>query len=239
MKLFSFFTKLFFKQKNTLPNVTLPFQQEVTRQQKKFFIMFFIFLIFSSVYSYLYIQQKIQEKKLIPVFITTHDIKAPYKLTDADIKEVLYPGNLLPPIFPKNKNDLIGKTLMDSLIQNELILYHNFQRDTDASSIASSDFFKRYYAITAEASWFMSGFPEIKANDTISIMVINPNISIDSSKIVVSNVKVLNIKEGQITLNLPEDAIKQLLFTRSLNLPMQIIVHPNKEENKNSSANAQ
>ncbi|MCK5460692.1 hypothetical protein KAI58_01790 [Candidatus Gracilibacteria bacterium] len=231
-KLFEYFRKRS-KKKLPLPTITLPYNREIKKQQNKFLLSFVLFLILSGFYTYLYTQEKIRQNQLKTVLVFKENIEAPQIIKETNIKRIKMPQKHLPIGYFDSFEKIEGLTLIRDGVEKEILLSHNFQEETNPSSISAR--FSESFALTINEDWFESSFPQIHKNDRIDILVSNPKQSLSNTISIAQNLKVLDIqkeKNGQsfLVLNTSETEAQTILFSRGLHLPMQLLIRPAKKK---------
>lgn len=201
-----------------------------TPTQKKITALFAVLVVLVGFYSYLFARDNWAGAEETLVTVATQNLVAPKTLEEADLEEVVLPRRGVPEGAMK-KSDLVGTVLMDSVEKREMILRHNVQVNTDPSSVASADLFDRYFAVNIDINWLNSSLPDLKPGDRVSLMtsIQVPRKGMET-QVVASAVRVIRLNERGLTVNVTEEEVNQLLLTRSLNLPLQVVVHPNKVE---------
>ncbi|GEM_PF-3961230 len=206
-----------------------------TPTQRKITALFAVLVALVGLYSYMYAQVHWAGAEEVTVAVATENLVAPKTLSELDVENVVLPRRGVPE-GALAKADLIGKVLMDSVEKKEMILKHNVQIDTDPTSVASSDLFKRYFAVNIDINWLNSSLPDLRPGDTVSLLtsVQVPARRHSSARLetqmVASAARVIQVTDHSLTVNVTETEVNQLLVTRSLNLPLQVVVHPNKVE---------
>ena len=221
-----------FFQKNTLdplPKISTPYDTALKRQQKTWFISIVLGLLMVGFYSWFYVQHRVNSQDLVPVMVAINDLQAPALLVKDNFKEVMMPKALVPVRTFKETNmpDLVDQTIQQNLVAYQVLLPHHLQADLNPDSISAA--FDTDFVLSVGEDWFVSKFPNLKAQDRIDILVSNPRSNLDATTTLVRNLKVIEISKlsgkKHLTLNTTEEEARGLLFARSLKLPMQILVH--------------
>ncbi len=214
--------------KPKLPEISSPFNQEIKDQQKKFFLSFLIFLIISSIYSYFYVEHKMEAESLAEVYVAKKDFKFPHIIETGDFYLEKFQKQKLPQGFytPESKEKLIGQALIKNIFAQEIILPHHTQPDLNPESVSAK--FEGEFALSMDENWFEAKFPDIKPQDLIDILVSNPEENLDETITIASSMKVIEIQKEKskktLIINATEVESRAILFSRGLKLPMQIIV---------------
>lgn len=228
-----------FKPKNQelpLPLITLPYDKIIKKQQKKFLLTFLIFLAFSTFYTYFFIQEKIKNEQLITILAFSENLKFPKEIKKTDTKKIQIQQKNLPENIIKNFKEIEGKTLIQNVVKNEILLPHHFQKAINPDSISSK--FTESFAFSLEENWLESDLPQIYKNDRIDILVSNNKKGISETLSIVTNLEVIEVQKNNrgkqiLVINCTEKEAQSILFSRGLRLPMQVLIHsslPNKTE---------
>lgn len=212
----------------TVPSMTLPYNQVIKTQRRKYLLTFLLFFGFAVLYSYSLTQKKIQELKLVPAVVIQKNIIAPHQITASDITIRYFQQKNLPLGYWPKTEDLVGKFIIRDMTLNQILLPIDTTLQIDPSSISTQ--FTEHFAFSLDEDWLESRFPTIKKNDHIDILIAHPRNNLPSD-FIATRVKVLSIKTNQksgkkrLTLNVTPTEAQNLLEARAKRLTMQILVY--------------
>lgn len=218
-----------FKQRRLqkLPLVTTPYRAELERKQKQYFIGFVLLLIFLGWYSYRYIQHQALQIKPVKVVAAKTDLAAPHKLSFTDLKVIEMPQKWVPISTWQDPSALVGQTLRRRLEANEVIVVADVQKHLDPNSITAQ--FKENLAFALGEDWLSAKLPNLKKTDKIDVLAANPKAGLEGTTTVASSLTVVAVEKSggrkNLVLNVTPQQAQSLLFTRSLRLPMQVVIH--------------
>ena len=223
------------KKQNPLPHVSSPYNLMVKRTQQNFLFTFLLLLGFTSIYTYFYVEQKIEREQLVRVYAAKTEITPPKTLEKNDLVLLRISKKSLPTGYFEvaKENPVLGKTLVREVVKNEILLPHHLQIGIDPDSVSAQ--FEEFFAFTMDEDWFQAKLPNLKTNDLIDVVVSNPKQDLEASQIIVEAIKVIAIQtknnKRTVVVNVTTDEAKSILFVRGLRLPMQILVRSSWQEN--------
>ncbi|NCP66871.1 hypothetical protein GW756_01020 [bacterium] len=228
MKILPSFLKLKLSARKTpLPMVMTPYRAALEKTQKQYFVGLVLLLCALGYYSYFYIDSQANAQKLSPRLSAKTDLIYPHVLTSEDLIFTKIPNKWLPEGSFENAEFLVGKTLVRSIVKNEVLVAADIALQQDPNSITAQ--FKEDFAFTIGEDWLVSKLPGLSKGDLIDVLVTNPKLSNDSTITIASGLKVIKVDlangRKNLVLNVTTQQAQGLLFSRGLRLPMQILIH--------------
>ncbi len=217
------------KKNYPLPSLTQPYNQFLKQQNRRFFLSFLLLLSISLLYSYSSAKQKIADNELVNVWVAKETILPPTKIQEDHLREKYFSRKNLPVEFFRAEKNLVGKTLIGRVVENQILLPHDFAESVDENSISTK--FESLFALTMDESWFEAKLPELAKNDLIDVLITNPKRNIKETISIARNLQIIEIQtdpknnKKTLVVNTSEDAARAILFVRGARLPMHILVH--------------
>ena len=218
----------FFKSKS-LPTVTTPYRLALEQTQRRYAFLLVVTLIGLGYYTYVFTMHKTSRETLMPLVVAKEDLRAPAVLTLDNLARIEVPQKWLPAGASGDFETYIGKTLLRDLVAYEPVLPSAVSLNQDPNSITAA--FKKDFAFVIGEEWLVAQIPSLAEGDKIDVLAANPQVT-DSGVITVAQaVPVLRVgTEGGrrlLVLNTTPEQASNLLQSRGLRLPMQILVHNN------------
>ncbi len=212
-----------------VPKITLPYNQYVRKQRRRFFLSFVLLLCITSFYTIYSAKKRIANEELVHVWVANQDLQAPAKIERVHLKTNYFPRKNLPKSVFTDVDNVLGKVLIQNVVKNEILLSHHFTQGVDINSISTK--FQNLFALTMDENWFEAKFPILAPGDRIDVLTTNPKASFAQTIPIVENIPVIEIQYEEkndkktLVVNLTQDEARAVLFARGARLPMQLIVH--------------
>ena len=170
--------------------------------------------------------------------MANQDLTSPIEVELAHLKTNYFPQKNLPQSVFLNREDIVGKALIQDVVKNEILLPHHFTQEVDVNSISTK--FQKSFALTMDENWFEAKFPTLAPHDTVDILTTNPKAGFSQTILIVQNVPIIEVQfetKGEkktLVVNLSQDEARAILFARGARLPMHIIVHSSLSQDNES-----
>jgi hypothetical protein len=212
-----------------LPSRTQPYDQCLKKQNRRFLFSFLLLLGTSLFYSYYATQQKIIENELINIWVAKKSLTPPIKIEKKHLEAKYFPRKNLPLDFLEAEKNILGKTLIERVVENQIFMSHHFAESIAENSISTK--FQNLFALTMDEDWFEAKLPELVKNDVIDILITNPKRNIKETVLIAKDLSIIEVQQDPksnkktLVVNTTEDSARAILFVRGAHLPMQILVH--------------
>ncbi len=215
------------RRRQRLPFTTTPYRAELERVQRRWLILLLLLTGALGWYSYQYVQAHQAAEVMVSVVVATADVAAPHELTAEDLTTFKIPQRLVPAGVWTEPAELVGQTLLRSVVANEILVAADVHPDLDPKSISAK--FEEAFAFSVGEDWLVAKLPNLRSGDTVDILASNPKGRITDTTPVAEGLKVLAVEtrsgRKQLVVNVTEVEAQALLFARGLRLPMQVLVH--------------
>jgi len=215
------------QRKNPLPQVTTPYRAELERLQKRWAIGLLLSLILLGWYAYQYTQSQAAKQAPVMVVAAQTNLAYPHTLSVPDLTLVEVPQRWVTATSWNRKEDLVGKTLRRNKEAFEVFTAEDVQADLNPKSVSAK--FEEAFAFTIGEDWLAAKLPNLKGQDRVDILTANPEAGLEATVNVASNIKVVTVERSggrkNLVVNVTQKQAQALLFSRSLRLPMQVLIH--------------
>lgn len=222
-----------------VPSLTLPYNQCVRKQRRRFLISFLILLAMSVFYTVYNANRRIAREELIHVWVAKTAIQAPATIEEAHLLSRYFSQKNLPDGYFETKENMVDKVIIQDVVKNEILLTHHFSERIDTSSVSTK--FQKSFALTMDENWFEAKFPTLAPHDTVDILTTNPKAGLKQTIPVAQNLPIIEMQyeskndKKTLVVNLTQDEARAILFARGARLPMHIIVHSSLSQDTNES----
>ena len=210
-----------------LPMVTMPYRAALEKTQRQYVFVLILTLIILGYYSYHYFQAQAKAEKSFKVAVASGDLALWHVVKDTDVTLIDLPHKWRPPSAFSSSEAVVGQTLIQVVSAQEIIVQADVSKLQNPDSITAQ--FSDDFAFTVGEDWFVSKLPALVSGDRINVIAMNPKSEAGGSLTVANNLEVIEQKSLSGRKNLvlkvtPEEA-NNLLASRGLRLPMQVLVH--------------
>lgn len=210
-----------------LPCTTTPYRAELERVQRRYALLILLLVGAIGWYAYKYAQARHSAEQLVSVVVASTDLKAPHQLEASDLRTLEIPQQLQPAGTWTETKDLVGQTLLRSVVAQEILLPADVHPELDSKSISAK--FTEAFAFSLGEDWLVAKLPNVRPGDMVDILASNPKGRLAETTPVAEGLKVLAVpsRSGRksLVVNATQTEAQALLFARGLRLPMQVLVH--------------
>ncbi len=207
--------------KNASPKTTLSWELYKKKRFKKRIIIGSVIAVFALIWMLLYNAKADQEKALTHVIVATDEISKGTQIEKKHLTQGKFARQQLPSGYFSTNEELIGLFAVQTIPANAIITAEDvkifIQNDSMAVELGENE-----VALTIDASWLESKFPQVTKGDRVSILISNPQRGIDDTLFLVSAAEVIdyvqdgkNTSSNYLTLKVTEDESRDILYAKA------------------------
>ncbi len=223
---------------NNLPLTTVDWSQKFNRSKLKYLLIALLLAFFVALNGYQLLHRAQENSKMISVVVSAKNIPAHTKAKNDDFEFRKIRQDQIPANAIYNPKDIIGKTSLINVSQNQIIVSQFFKEITNPDSL-SAKIANNKVAISIGFDWLTAPVPDIKAGDYVDIIASESHkIKTEQGETIkaeaqtpIQNVKVIKVvkkgdydQNGHLVLEVTEDQAKNLMSAKALKLLLNIII---------------
>ena len=216
--------------KNASPKTTLSWKLYQKKRFKKRIIIGSIIAVFALIWILLYNAKADHEKALTHAIVTTDEIAKGTQIEKKHLAQGRFAYQQLPNGYFSTNDELIGLFAVQTIPANAIITAEDvkifIQNDSMAVELGEDE-----VALTIDASWLESKFPQVTKGDRVSILVSNPQRDIDDTIFLVRAAEVIDYVQGgkntssnYVTLKVTEEESRDILYAKAKEQLLTIVL---------------
>jgi len=223
---------------NNLPLTTVDWSQKFNRSKLKYLLIALLLAFFVALNGYQLLHRAQENSQMVSVVVSAKNIPAHSKAKKDDFEFRKIRQDQIPANVIYNPKDIVNKTSLINVSQNQIIVSQFFKEITNPDSL-SAKIADNKVAISVGFDWLTAPVPDIKAGDYVDIIASESHkIKTEQGEVLkaeaqtpIQNVKVIKVvkkgdygQNGHLVLEVTEDQAKNLMSAKALKLLLNIII---------------
>lgn len=180
-------------------------------------------------------------RELLPVVAAAHDLSAPRVLVADDLRMVRVAREALPETALTKRDELIGQTLIRSVVKNEILTTADLPGPEDPNAL-SPQTTAGQVGVVLPVDWLAGPMPRVKKNDLVTVIAALPARpgSEGSTGILIDRVPVRSVEVSEtgapvaLLFDVPSEVAAALLEARVNQYALAVVVGSSRSEDMTS-----
>ena len=210
------------------PHTTLNWEMHLKRRRRKLIIIAVIILLLFGLWSYFRAKRLKAEAALIHVVVSAESIQKGNELKESDLSINTFAASQLPDSYVTEVEDIVGMYAVQEIPGNSIITDAHIKKIVHSDSLALK-LENGQVAFTINGNWLESTLPKLTIGDTVSVLVSNPDASIEDTVYIIKQAEVIDVNRdiksassSFVTLEITEEDSRNLLYAKSHKLLFSI-----------------
>jgi len=223
---------------NNLPLTTVDWSQKFNRSKLKYLLIALLLAFFVALNGYQLLHRAQENSQMVSVVVSAKNIPTHSKAKKDDFEFRKIRRDQIPANVIYNPKDIVNKTSLIDISQNQIIVSQFFKEITNPDSL-SAKIADNKVAISVGFDWLTAPVPDIKTGDYVDIIASESHkIKTEQGEVLkaeaqtpIQNVKVIKVvkkgdygQNGHLVLEVTEDQAKNLMSAKALKLLLNIII---------------